>query len=122
MNIFSGIFFQPFEGFPVWCVFDAKGRPVYNAVPLKFIELLKLKFEECDSEFPIQFMVVRDKFKEKTFCTLSLCHPIHDVFSAKQGIEIATGRLKRLMGKGYATYKGKNMLGKRPSWVNVDYE
>ena len=120
MNIFSGIFFQPFEGFTTWAIFDMKGGiAAYFGIPLKFKELLLKIFEQSDSEFPIQFIIMKEIQGNIEYFAMSLCHPIHDIFSVKLGIEISTGRLKRLMSKkGYKTYKGKNMIGELPKWVH----
>ncbi len=117
MKVFSGVFFEPFQDFKTWCIFDSKGRISDFELPIKFKELLDHIFTKNGSISPIQFMIMEEKEKGKRYLSMSLCHPIYDDFNPKLGVEICTGRLKRLMSKkGYGTYKGETVLGQL-KWV-----
>lgn len=117
MNVFSGIFFEPFEGFKTWCIFDSKGGIAsYFKLPLKFKELLDHIFTKNGSMAPVQFMIIEEKVQKTRYVVMSLCHPIFDDFNPKLGIEICKGRLSRLMHEGYMSYKGETVLGQL-KWV-----
>jgi len=119
MNVFSGIFFQPFTKFNTWVLFNSKGEVEKRfGIPIKFKELLSKLFEKNGPEYPVQFIVLEEELNKINYMSISVCHPTHDLFSPDLGLEIATGRLKRLMSKkGYKTYQGKNLAGELPNWV-----
>jgi len=75
-------------------------------LPEKFVELLKEKYKKFDRIF--EFVYCRDNSRK--YHSIAIQHSAYDKFDYDRGVSMAEGRLNRLMGKGYLTYKQNHHL------------
>ena len=92
-------------------------------LPEKFVELIKKKYKKFDRIF--EFVYCRDKTRK--YHSISIQHSVYDKFDHDRGVDMAQGRLNRLMGKGYETFNqiitkdtfpdGKTQVTTKPCYI-----
>ena len=101
IETYHGICYRKFPVIPPQIMFTYQRYGDQDVqLPEKFVKLLVEKHKKFDRIF--EFVYCRDESRQ--WHSISIQHSCYDKFDYERGVNIAQGRLKRFMGKGYEYY------------------
>jgi len=88
--------------------------------PFRLSEKIQGMLTEKAKEFGYPFEGIMSYALRDGLCfyAVSICHPEYDEFNLQLGIDIAVGRLTRLIEEGYKTWRGE-VIYNLPEWVDI---